>query len=315
MSRLEACHLRKSYGTTPAVDDVSFAVAAGEVLGLLGPNGAGKTTTMMMLTGLLKPDGGEVLLDDHALNPRDMGARRSFGFVPQDLAVYPDLTARENLMFFAGMYGLPGAKARSHVDEALKLVGLSEQARQRTHTFSGGMKRRLNLAAGLVHKPSILVLDEPTVGVDPQTRAHLLDRVRQLADGGVVVVYASHYMEEVQAVCDRVAIVDHGRVVTMGSLRELLQGVSRETRVTVAGWRSEWAGRLGDHVRVIGHEEDRACLVIDNGGDAGPGRTPAMITSTLRRIEELGGELVSIQTRERDLESLFLDLTGRRLRD
>ena len=197
MSLLEVNRLKKSFGTHLAVDEVSFTVGNGEILGLLGPNGAGKSTTIMMLAGLIEPDSGNIVLDGHTLSHSDRKSRQQMGIVPQDLAIYPNLTARENLRFFGGLYGLTGSDLRSRITEVLSQTGLADRQNDLTCEYSGGMKRRLNFGVALLHRPRLLILDEPTVGVDPQSRAHLLDCVRQLASGGMSVIYCSHYMEEV----------------------------------------------------------------------------------------------------------------------
>jgi linearmycin/streptolysin S transport system ATP-binding protein len=223
MALLDASGLRKSYGDTPAVDGVSLCVERGEVLGLLGPNGAGKTTTMMMISGLLPADDGEVRINGRELSVGDASLRGALGIVPQDLAVYPALTARENLEFFGGVYGLRGAHLKGRVDAVVELTGLTDFRDRIVGTYSGGMKRRLNLGIALVHEPELLILDEPTVGVDPQSRAHILTQIKELSRGGLGVIYASHYMEEVQTVSDRVAIMDNGRIVACDTLDALLR--------------------------------------------------------------------------------------------
>src|SRR5262245_28163715 len=206
MSLLEVSHLRKSYGATRAVDDLSFSVDAGEIFGLVGPNGAGKSTTMMILAGLRQADAGTVTIAGYAAGKGDHALQRILGVVPQDVAVYSDLTARENLEFFGEIYGLSGDDLKQRIERVLKDVGLTSQADHFVHTYSGGMKRRLNFGVALLHDPRLVILDEPTVGVDPQSRSHLLECVRQLAAGGVAVIYASHYMEEIEAICQRIAV-------------------------------------------------------------------------------------------------------------
>jgi ABC-2 type transport system ATP-binding protein len=218
---LEAQHLRKSYGGLRAVDDISFSVNPGELLGLLGPNGAGKTTTIAMLTGLTEPDGGIVLIDGKPLAGDTDPAKLRIGLVPQDLALYEELSALANLRFFGALYDLAGAPLERAIDAALSLVGLSESRRATVKTFSGGMKRRLNLAAGLLHDPDILLLDEPTVGVDPQSRNAIFENLRTLKARGKALLYTTHYMEEIEKLADRVVIVDHGRVIADDTLAGL----------------------------------------------------------------------------------------------
>ena len=209
---LECRELRKSYGDLVAVNGISFHIAEGETYGLLGPNGAGKTTTISMICGLLERDGGEVLIDGVQLTPRSVAVKAGIGYVPQELAIYPDLTAKENLRFFARLYGVSGKEARRRIDEVLGIIGLVERADDMVKAYSGGMKRRLNIGIGLLHRPRLLVLDEPTVGVDPQSRNAILESVERLADEGIGVLYTTHYMEEAERLCDRVGIVDLGEL-------------------------------------------------------------------------------------------------------
>ncbi|HEU4487418.1 MAG TPA: ABC transporter ATP-binding protein [Povalibacter sp.] len=231
---LEAQHLRKSYGELRAVDDISFQVHPGELLGLLGPNGAGKSTTIAMLTGLIEPDEGIVLINGQPLTGDSDPAKLRIGLVPQDLALYEELSALANLRFFGALYNLAGARLESAIDAALSLVGLSESRSAAVKTFSGGMKRRLNLAAGLLHDPDILLLDEPTVGVDPQSRNAIFDNLRTLKARGKALLYTSHYMEEIEKLADRVVIVDRGRVIA----DDTLAGLSARVPLPASGERS-----------------------------------------------------------------------------
>src|SRR5436309_3401496 len=210
---LEVVDLRKEYGPAVALDGVSFQVSEGEMFGLLGPNGAGKTTLLSIVSCLLRPTSGTVRVLGRAPYASDRDARRDIGIVPQELALYGELSARENLRFFGELYGLRGPELRRRVDEALAAIALADRADGRADTFSGGMKRRLNLGIALMHRPRLLLLDEPTVGVDPQSRNHIFEEVRRLNRAGVTVLYTSHYMEEVQALCTRFGLIDHGRQV------------------------------------------------------------------------------------------------------
>ena len=231
---LTAADIRRDYGRTPALNGVSLSVNAGELFGLLGPNGAGKTTLLSILAGLTAADSGTVTLAGRPLTPRTPELRRQIGLATQDLAVYPELTARENLTFFGRLYGMTGADLAGRVAEVLAAVALTDRADDRAGTFSGGMKRRLNLAAAVVHRPTLLLLDEPTTGVDPQSRNHIFDQVRALCLGGMTVIYTSHYMEEVQALCPRLAILDHGRVVACDTLPGLLRRLDTAVTLTLA---------------------------------------------------------------------------------
>jgi len=221
---LEAVNLRKSFGTLVAVDNVSLRIEKGETVGLLGPNGAGKTTTVSMLCGLAAPDRGQVNIDGRPLGGDTNPGKRRIGLVPQDLALYEELTARDNLKFFGALYGLAGAELDAALASALELVGLADRARDRVKVFSGGMKRRLNLAAGLLHNPDILLLDEPTVGVDPQSRNAIFDNLEQLKSRGKALLYTTHYMEEAQRLADRIVIIDHGKVIASDTVAGLTRG-------------------------------------------------------------------------------------------
>jgi ABC-2 type transport system ATP-binding protein len=225
-------HLRKSFGTLVAVDDVSFSVERGTLIGLLGPNGAGKTTTVSMIAGLQTPDRGDVLIDGAKLTGDTDPKKRRIGFVPQDLALYDELSARANLRFFGGLYGLTGAPLDQAIRRVLELVGLADRVNDLVKTYSGGMKRRLNLAAGLLHDPDILLLDEPTVGVDPQSRNAIFDNLETLKAQGKALIYTTHYMEEVERLADRIIVVDHGRVIaedTLAGLQSRVAGVGGGT--------------------------------------------------------------------------------------
>jgi ABC-2 type transport system ATP-binding protein len=214
--------LKKKYGERWAVDGVGFEIAAGECYGLLGPNGAGKTTTISLICGLLDGDGGEVEVSGLRVTLRSLDAKAHIGYVPQDLALYPSLNARQNLHFFGRLYGLKGAALAERIDIALGIVGLADRAEESIENYSGGMKRRANIAAGLLHEPALLVLDEPTVGVDPQSRHAILETVRELADKGMAVLYTTHYMEEAERLCDRLLIIVRGQIIAGGAPQELI---------------------------------------------------------------------------------------------
>ncbi len=317
MSRLEVAELRKSYGSVSVVDGVSFTVASGEIFGLLGPNGAGKTTTMSMIAGLLEADSGEVRFDGRSIKSLTPQDRRFLGIAPQDLAIYPELSARENLEFFGKLYGLRGTELKKRCGEVLDQIGLSEHADRDCGHFSGGMKRRLNFGVALIHEPQLLILDEPTVGVDPQSRSYLLDCVRHEASRGMAVIYASHYMEEVSAICDRVAIMDHGREIAMGSLNELLGQMQQELALRVRRLSDNARERLGNWIESNGAPDgDESRLVLQRS--SGAANTDGLI-SELRRVLEIldseESELVSVETSQSSLERLFLKLTGHSLRD
>ena len=290
---------------------VSFQIADGETYGLLGPNGAGKTTTISMACGLLEPDAGEVLVGGEQLTTRTVAPRALIGYVPQELAIYPDLTARENLRFFGRLYGLPTTEANTRVGEVLEVIGLTDRADDLTKEYSGGMQRRLNIGIGLLHRPRLLILDEPTVGVDPQSRNAILESVEHLSDEGMAVLYTTHYMEEAERLCDRIGIVDFGELKAEGTRAELVSMVGEEDRVTLEG--------AGDLERAA-----QACLQLApvHNASVSDGQLQLIVDGARTLLPELlrvatdAGLVVSgVDVDEPDLEAVFLHLTGRALRD
>jgi len=303
--------LRKSFGSLVAVDDVSFTIEQGEIFGLLGPNGAGKTTSINMICGVLKPDGGRVVIGGKDIWLESKAVKRSLGVVPQEIAVYEDISARDNLNFWGSLYGLSGADLKTRVNESLTRVGLSDRAGDKVKEFSGGMKRRLNLCMGLLHRPSVLLLDEPTVGIDPQARLNILEVVREVAAGGTTVLYTTHYMDEAQDLCDRIAIIDHGKILTAGTLEELtrLAGEAEVLRLTGRfddpAVRDRLSSVIG--VRVLKADDRLAVLSVDSDGPGLLEVLPEILASDLQ-VED-----VSIQ--QPNLQSVFISLTGKELRD
>jgi ABC-2 type transport system ATP-binding protein len=306
---LEVNDLGKRYGPAAALDGVSFAVQEGEVFGLLGPNGAGKTTLLSIVSGLLEPTSGGVRLLGRRLGPGDREARRQIGAVPQELALYGDLTARENLLFFGELYGVPRPVLRGRVAHILAAVGLEDKAGDRVGTFSGGMKRRLNLGVALVHGPRLLLLDEPTVGVDPQSRNHIFEEVRRLNAEGLTIVYTSHYMEEVQALCSRIGIMDRGRLAACDTLPRLLQLLPGRIRFRLARLTPALRERLKGLPDARLAEGDGRPLELECSD------VKATLVQLVRLLQESGDELVGIEIEEANLERVFLHLTGRELRD
>jgi len=306
---LEVSGVHKRYGPTVALAGATLAVHGGELFGLLGPNGAGKTTLISILCGLTDADAGEVRLFGRPFDRSNRELRRRVGIGTQDLSIYPDLSARENLRFFGKLYGLGGKELEGRIDELLAAVGLTDRANDRAGTFSGGMKRRLNLAAAVVHRPDLLFLDEPTTGVDPQSRVHIFDQVRALNAAGVTVVYTSHYMEEVQTLCRRIAILDGGRVQACDSLPNLLKMLDGSIRLSVANPPAGFANRLAAvaGVKAVEDRPDGFKLVVTD------------VAPALAKVAALcaagGVELTAVTTREPSLERVFLQLTGRELRD
>jgi ABC-2 type transport system ATP-binding protein len=306
---LQVHDLHKRYGPIIALHDVSFQVHQGEMFGLLGPNGAGKTTTLSILSCLLDATSGEAYLEGRKLDLRDKQVRRWIGIVPQELALYGELTARENLQFFGELYGLAGAKLQQRVSEVLGAIGLEDRADGRAETFSGGMQRRLNLGAALVHEPRLLLLDEPTTGVDPQSRNHIFEEIRRVNRAGVTVIYTSHYMEEVQALCTRVGIIDHGRLIACDTLPALLRQRDGLIRFHVPQTTPALYERIRElpRVRVLRQSDQEIDLECQD------------VKGTLLRLvsllNDLKLELTSLETEEPNLERVFLQLTGRALRD
>jgi ABC-2 type transport system ATP-binding protein len=298
----------KSFGPTVALDRIRFQVAAGEVFGLLGPNGAGKTTLMSILACLAAADSGTARILDQVAHPDNRQVRRHIGLVPQDLALYGELTACENLAFFGRLYGLGGSELQERVAQVLEAVGLADRADGRVATFSGGMKRRLNLGAALVHRPQLLLLDEPTVGVDPQSRNHIFESVRRLNAAGVTIIYTSHYMEEVQALCTRIGIVDHGQLVACDTVPNLLRQLVGLVRLRLARVTPALRDRLQELPGVRLSQRDEHTLELDCPD------IPATVAQ-LVALDELKQDLLRLETEEPNLERVFLHLTGRALRD
>jgi ABC-2 type transport system ATP-binding protein len=289
--------LRKSFGAITAVDGISLEIARGETFGLLGPNGAGKTTTLSMIVGLLAPDSGSVEVG--GADPMQPATRRRIGICPQSVSLYPELTGRQNLTFFARLQGLTGQALRERVDWALEFAGLTDRAGGRVGTYSGGMQRRLNLAAGLVHDPEIILCDEPTVGVDPQSRNHLFESIERLRDQGHTILYTTHYMEEAQRLCGRVAILDQGRVLALGSPDELIAAHGGTATVI-----AELAGAKPTGLDLPGSLDGQSLRF----------ESSAPLAEVARLVEK-GLRFDSLNIQQPDLESVFLALTGRRLRD
>jgi ABC-2 type transport system ATP-binding protein len=304
--------LAKSFGSITAVQDLSFAIAPGETFGLLGPNGAGKTTTISMICGLLAPDRGSVTVNGVTIRPGSTAGRALIGYVPQELAIYPDLSGHDNLAFFAALYGLRGADARSRIAETLEVVELADRAKDRVAEYSGGMKRRLNIAAGLLHRPLLLVLDEPTVGIDPQSRNAILEAVAALGEQGMSVLYTTHYMEEAERLCQRVGVVDHGQMLACGTRRELVALVGQHDQLTftVADDAQRAAQVLAAQNGVLAATESGDRTVTCMAAGSGP-LLPSLITALA--AQDL--TVTNLAVAEPSLDSVFLQLTGTALRD
>ncbi len=310
---VEVTHLVKQYpgSDQPAVRDVSFAIQRGEIFGFLGPNGAGKTTTISMLSCLLKPSGGSAIIAGFDLSRQPNEIKRRIGLVPQDLALYPTLSASDNLLFYGRIYGLQGKQLKQRVEEALKMVGLYDRRNEAIEKYSGGMKRRVNIAAGLLHQPEILFLDEPTVGVDPQSRNFIFDNVEELNRHGVTVLYTTHYMEEAERLCSRVAIIDQGKIVacdTPRALQETLGG-----GLIVVGLPDGVPDTLEQDVRAL--PGVRSADRFDHQIKVKASNTQQTLPDVINVFNKLDLNIHSLEILEPNLESVFLELTGKRLRD
>lgn len=303
-------HLNKSFGEVKALRGISFHVKAGEIYGLLGPNGAGKTTTIGVLCGLVIPDSGEAFLNGVDVIRAPVEARRHLGVVPQEVTLYKELSARDNLGFFGQLYGLRGRELKARVNGVLTRMSLADRSREPVERFSGGMLRRLNIAAGILHRPKVLLLDEPTVGLDPQTRAAILDLIRSIAKEGTAVVYTTHYMDEAERLCDRIAIIDHGAILAEGTLAQLKQAAGEREIVALRGTFRPDAGPpdLGSlpGVEIIKMTEEEILFSLANA--------ERQVSSILEKIGAVG-EVREVAIRQPSLENLFIKLTGRELRD
>jgi len=303
--------LQKRFGEVQAVQGICFDVAQGEVFSLLGPNGAGKSTTISMLACLLEPTEGDARVMGHSIRNETMAVRKAIGVVPQEIALYSDLSARENLAFWGKMYGLRGAALRQRTDEVLEIIGLADRQKGAVGKFSGGMKRRLNVGIALLHRPQVLILDEPTVGIDPQSRRHILDAVQELNRQGMTVLYTTHYMEEAQELSDQIAIMDQGQVIARGSHDELVQIVGELDRVDLAinaeSARVIDAWQDTEGVHKISSEDGKLTLLVEDSNLV----LPRLFESAVG----LGVRITSVEIHEPNLEAVFLHLTGKALRD
>jgi len=309
---LEVRQLRKTFGSLVAVDGISFTVRAGESVGLLGPNGAGKTTTLSMLVGLVTPAGGQVFIAGRALAGDTDPLKNKIGLVPQELALFDDLTALDNLKFFGALYNLDPAALVKPIAEALEIVALADRAGDKVKTFSGGMKRRLNLAVALLHAPDLLLLDEPTVGVDPQSRNAIFDNIESLRARGKTILYTTHYMEEVERLCHRVIIIDHGKIVaddTLAALKNRVAGANRLLVELAPSGGGDWLAALKQlsGVRAAGLQNHRLTVELSELADGVP--------SVLNFLKQHQQTVLHLATERPNLESAFLTLTGHNLRD
>ncbi len=311
MNAIEVNQLKKSFDEFTAVQSATFQAAEGEVLSLLGPNGAGKSTTISMLAGLLSPTEGEAFIMGHSVTREATAAKACLGVVPQDIALYPDLSARENLDFWGKMYGLRGISLKTRVDDVLQVIGLADRQKDLVGKFSGGMKRRVNIGAALLHQPQVVIMDEPTVGIDPQSRRHILDNVKELNKQGMTVLYTTHYMEEAAELSHHIAIMDKGRVIAWGTHDDLIKLVGEQTRIDLTiNTEAEQllnAWKAVEGVSGIDAQDGRIALLVDDSNRV----LPRLFDNAM----QYGVRITSVDIREPNLEMVFLHLTGRALRD
>lgn len=310
---LEVRNLVKKYGEKLAVDDISFDIREGEIFSLLGPNGAGKTTTISILSTLFSPSAGDASILGYSVTKNPMEVKRLIGVVPQEIALYDDMTALENLNFWGEMYGLSGGTLKARVKELLEQIGLADRAKERIKTYSGGMKRRVNIAVGLMHKPRLLFMDEPTVGIDPQSRRAILDSVKALNKEGMTILYTTHYMEEAQELSDRVGIIDHGKLIALGTQSELTAQVGEMDTLILHLGENEDPEHLAQALKTLSgvlqaNPSDHTIALVTPSAEE-------LLAPVVSRANELGIKIHSIDMREPNLEAVFLHLTGRALRD
>lgn len=301
----------KRYGSNLAVDNITLEIENGEIFGLLGPNGAGKSTTIKMIMGLLKANSGEITVNGIDVRKNGLEAKKILGLVPQELAIYENMTARENVDFLARLYGLRGKDLKEKVNEALEFTGLMEKEKEVVKKFSGGMKRRLNIACAIVHQPEIIIMDEPTVGIDPQSRNHILQSINELNKRGATIIYTSHYMEEVEAICSRVGIIDFGKLIALGSKKELVNAASEEQKIIIEAYNISFSPideiKKINGVIHVGLKENTIEIITKCANES--------LQKILSKLLEGSVVVRNIEIKEADLESVFLKLTGRKLRD
>lgn len=308
---LELTNLTKKYNDTTVVNNISLNVKRGEIFGLLGPNGAGKSTTVSMISTVLRPTSGSITIDNKSLREKPIEIKKIMGIVPQDLALYQALSAKENLEFFGSLYGLSGKKLKNRTNEVLEIIELQDKKNQDVAEFSGGMKRRVNIGVALMNDPKLLILDEPTVGIDPQSRNHILETVKKLnQDRGMTVIYTSHYMEEVEYLCKNVAIIDHGSLIALGTKEELKQSLAACDTLTV-NFSEASEGALKQLNRIPGiskvNIEGNQISMLVSTNDKN-------VIEIVDEIKKLGIKLTSFKYEEVNLESIFLQITGKALR-
>ncbi|MDA3845868.1 MAG: ABC transporter ATP-binding protein [Vallitaleaceae bacterium] len=311
MNLLTVTNLEKSYKKIKAVKGITFHVKQGEVLGLLGPNGAGKSTTISMIATLLKPDAGEVIYNGTDIVKNPKAIQENLGYVPQEIALYPMLSGKENLMFWGRAYGLKGNTLKKRIEEVSEIIGIADRLKDKVKTYSGGMKRRLNIGVALLHNPELIIMDEPTVGIDPQSRNHILDTVLKLNKQGMTVIYTSHYMEEVEFLCSRICIMDQGEIIAEGSKEELIKQIdgARDLKLRLENYDDTLLAKIEAHPSVVSIEKSDGDIIAKIKQDT------QIIKDIVDMINEHGASIMSMDVEEPNLEAVFLQLTGRMLRD
>lgn len=308
---LKVENLYKNYGNIRAVDGISFEVERGEVFGLLGPNGAGKSTTISIISTLVPPTRGEIIFEGESILKNPKNIRQKLGVVPQDIALYPTLSGYENLRFWGNLYGLKGQELKQRINETADIIGLHERLKDKVEKYSGGMKRRLNIGAALLHMPDLLIMDEPTVGIDPQSRSHILDTVFKLNDRGITIIYTTHYMEEAENLCSRICIMDEGKIIASGTQQELVELVKEKTQINIK-LDSINDSILDSFKNIPGIidakiDEDIIILYGENGD--------ILLAQIIAKVSEHKNRIQSIDVKKPNLEAVFLHLTGKALRD
>jgi ABC-2 type transport system ATP-binding protein len=314
MNMLTVSNLQKSFGNLEAVKNVSFSVEKGESFGLLGPNGAGKSTAINMITGLFPPTSGAIHIKEIDVIKNPKKAQKWIGVVPQEIALYQAMSARENLKFWGRMYNLSGKDLEKSVDEVLEIIGLTERAKDKIETFSGGMKRRVNIGAAILHQPELLIMDEPTVGIDPQSRNHILETVKRLNSEGMTIIYTSHYMEEVEYLCERIGIVDHGQLIALGTMGELRETIGDRSKIILTiDKEASNIERITAMLTNLFSEKD--IQIQDNQLMVYHKEPQIILSDFIQSVTKTGAKVTSVDIVEPNLESVFLHLTGRSLRD
>ncbi len=311
MTLLQISNLQKYYKDVNAVDSISFDVKKGEVFGLLGPNGAGKSTTISMISTLIKPTSGQITYNGESILENPKAIQQKLGVVPQEIALYPSLSGYENLKFWGHSYGLRGNELKNRIAEVAEIIGLKDRLKKKIEKYSGGMKRRINIGAALLHKPELLIMDEPTVGIDPQSRNHILETVLELNKQGMTIIYTSHYMEEVEFLCSRISIMDKGEIIASGTQEELIEIVKGQKKINLKFDRitKELTEKINSisYVQNIDTQDEEMVLATQNGDN--------IFKDLISKVSETDSNILSIDIKKPNLEAVFLHLTGRALRD